>query len=146
MSTAAALEFLIKHFPSGSGHGGCFWQASQSIFYLQEGNGCHMHSPSVTLSSYLIKKEAMRRELPRFPTVLGAVRLPWRVLLPTAAFSLCPESSLHIFHQHTNDYNSSHLATKTGPPSPSSHHLISLFTFTAEFLKEDVCIYCLHVL
>lgn len=37
-------------------------------------------------------------------------------------------------------------ATKTGPPSPSSHHLISLFPFTAEFLKEDVYIYCLNVL
>ena len=123
--------------------------ASFSVSFLLAGREWVSYAPSfqwhvspqqeVTLSSYLIKKEAMRRELPRFPTVLGVVWLPWRVRLPTAAFSLCPESSLHIFHQRTDGYNSSHLATKTGPPSPSSHHLISVYFYRR--IPQRRCLY-----
>ena len=40
----------------------------------------------VMLSSYWIEKEAIRRELPHFPTILAVVRLSWRVPLPSAAF------------------------------------------------------------
>ena len=72
---------------------------------------------------------------------LAMVWLPWRLLQPSAAFSLCPESFLHIFHQHTNGYNSFHLAAKTGPPSPSSHHLISLYFYRR--IPQRRCLYTL---
>ena len=96
------------------------------------------------LSAYLVEKEAIRRELPHFPTQL------WSGCLG-GCFSLVQHSPCAQSHSFTSSISIQMVIIVSILQQRQDHRVLpattsSLFTFTAEFLKEDVCIHCLHVL